>query len=672
MTAAVDLPPPAETVVISAARLPPALSEPAFSSVRLAEAQIAPFDRLDVALRQVPALSTFRRISSLGANPTTQGVSLRGIVGSGAGRTLVTLDGVPQHDPFGGWVIWSSLPTEAIQGVSVVRGAGAGPYGAGALTGVIALEERSSGAAATAEMGGPIGQWRLAGSGVVDLGGVGIFLSGGKEHSDGWIPVSDEQRGAADVPLELDAWNAAARFQSRIGRTVIAMRVGAFGESRSSGLAGAEAETRGTTASLTAATAPQPGALGWRLQGWVRESNLRQTQVAVAADRNSTTPANNQYGNPAHSWGFNAALRGTSTTFEWETGVDVRATEGETQEQFRFMGGVFTRDRRAGGDTMVAGGYAEATWLSGPLLITGGARIDWWSSTDAHRVERNIQTGAITVDSFPPDKSGTLPTARGGIKYDLTQALYLRGAAYMGFRQPTLNELYRSFRVQNDITAANPDLKPEKLYGVEAAVGGGTDTGFNWEGTVFYNVLNDSIANVTLGFGPFTDPIEGFIPAGGSLRQRANVARIDALGVEAHVEQRWEMFGVRLAASYTDAEMDGGTEAPQLTGLRPAQAPQWAATAGIDWYAPYGFGLHLDFRYEGERFEDDLNLRPLDAAFTVDVRLDYQLTDNISVFGAVDNLFNADVQTRSSGPPATPIYEYGPPQLWRIGLSYRR
>jgi outer membrane receptor protein involved in Fe transport len=670
MTAAVDLPPAVETVVIDAARLPPALGEPAFSSVRLAETQIAAFDRLDVALRQVPGLSTFRRISSLGANPTTQGVSLRGIVGSGAGRSLVTLDGVPQNDPFGGWVIWSSLPTEAIEGASVVRGAGAGPYGAGALTGVIALDERASGAAATAEAGGPLGQWRVAGAGATELGRVGVFLSGAKEHSDGWIPVADEDRGAADVPLEMDAWNTALRLHTRVGRALIAMRAGAFGESRSSGLAGADSESRGTTASLTAAAAPAPGVLGWRLQGWVRESNLSQTQVAVAADRSATTPANNQYANPSHGWGFNAALRGTGETFEWETGLDLRAYEGETQEQFRFMQGAFTRDRRAGGDTMIAGGYAEATWLSGPLLITGGARVDWWSSTDARRIERNIQTGALTVDSSPPDKSGTVPSARGGIKYDLTETLYLRGAAYAGFRQPTLNELYRSFRVANDITAANPDLEPEKLYGVEAAIGGANTTGFSWEGALFYNVLNDSIANVTIipsSGTPATDPIEGFIPAGGSLRQRANVARIDALGVEARLEQRWETFGVRLAASYTNAEVDGGTQAPQLTGLRPAQAPEFAATAGIDWYAPYGFALHVDLRYEGDRFEDDLNTRPLNEAFTVDVRLDYQITENISVYGAVDNLFDAEVQTR-----LTSVYEYGPPQLWRIGLAYRR
>ncbi len=668
MGAVVDQPPAIETVIIDAARLPPAASEPAFSVVRLNEAQIAPFDRLDVALKQVPALSLFRRTSSLGANPTTQGVSLRSIAPSGAGRSLVTLDGVPQNDPFGGWVIWSSMPTEGIEGMSVVRGAGAGPYGAGALTGVIALDERVGGMAASVEAGTPLGQWRVAGAGGGDAGPVGVFFSGGLEHSDGWTPVH-EGAGAADVPLEFDAWNTNARLQTVIGRAVGALRAGMFEEKRSAGLVGANSEATGVTGSLTAAAGPEPGMLGWRLQGWVRGSNLRNTSVAVAPGRNTTTPANNQYATPAAGWGFNAALRGTSDTFEWEAGADLRRTLGETQELFRFMQGDFTRDRKAGGDTMVVGGYAEGTYVSGPLLLTGGARVDWWSSTNAHRIERNTATNAITLDSSAPDASGTVPSVRAGAKYDLNPAIYLRGAGYTGFRQPTLNELHRSFRVGNDITQANPELEPEHLYGVEAAVGGVYDSGFSWEGNVFYNVLTDAIANVTIGIGPGTFPIEGFVPAGGTLRQRDNVGRIDAYGVEARIEQRWETFAVRFAANYTDAEVDGGDAAPQLTGLRPAQAPEFSATASLDWMSPFGVGVYLDVRYESDRFDDDLNTRKLDAAVTVDMRVDYQLGAGVSVYAAADNLFNVDVQT---GQTADGIFSYGPPQAFRLGLAYRQ
>src|SRR5665213_2611737 len=136
-------PPVIQTVVVTAARLPPAPGDAAFSIIQLTPQQLQGEPRLDLALEQVPGVSLFRRTSSAAENPTTQGISLRSIGPSAAGRALVTLDGVPQNDPFGGWVIWTSLPSEAITGAQVIRGAGAGPYGAGALTGVVALEEMS-------------------------------------------------------------------------------------------------------------------------------------------------------------------------------------------------------------------------------------------------------------------------------------------------------------------------------------------------------------------------------------------------------------------------------------------------------------------------------------------------------------------------------------------------
>ena len=111
-------------------------ADAAFAVVHISTQDLAATPRLDQVLETSPGASLYRPGSSAGANPTTQGISLRSIAPSAASRALVTLDGVPQNDPFGGWVIWSSLPAEAIGDIRMVRGSGAGPYGAGALTGV--------------------------------------------------------------------------------------------------------------------------------------------------------------------------------------------------------------------------------------------------------------------------------------------------------------------------------------------------------------------------------------------------------------------------------------------------------------------------------------------------------------------------------------------------------
>lgn len=94
---------------------------------------------IDDTLRSAPAFSLFRRTGSLTANPTAQGVSLRGLGPSGASRSLVLLDGVPLNDPFGGWVAWTKVPKFSLSSVELVRGGGSGAWGNSALGGTVQL-----------------------------------------------------------------------------------------------------------------------------------------------------------------------------------------------------------------------------------------------------------------------------------------------------------------------------------------------------------------------------------------------------------------------------------------------------------------------------------------------------------------------------------------------------
>ena len=80
----------APEMIVITARPPDPVGNAAFSTTLLSEQQVQISPQLDQSLRQVPGLSLFRRNSSLSANPSVQGVSLRSIAGSGAGRALVT------------------------------------------------------------------------------------------------------------------------------------------------------------------------------------------------------------------------------------------------------------------------------------------------------------------------------------------------------------------------------------------------------------------------------------------------------------------------------------------------------------------------------------------------------------------------------------------------------
>ena len=665
-TATAQTAPAPETVLISASP-PDPVGNAAFSAVKLNMDQLQVSPNLDESLRQVPGLSLFRRNSSLSANPTVQGVSLRSIAGSGAGRALVTLDGVPQNDPFGGWVIWSSLPAEDIQSAEIVRGAGAGPYGAGALTGVIQLNERDLAGALVDAEAGSLDQQRIAGSAVRQEGDVTLGASGSYQKSGGWIPVDPAQRGAADDKVSLEASSLSGRVAAEVmPATLLAVRLGAYDERRASGTVYSYSQAKGVTGSATLASPESPDALGWRAQLWFRDTDFVNAASAIAAKRVSATPSNDEYATPALGWGGNAALRGTFGLIDWEAGADARLNEGEARELSSFSAGTFRNSRFSGGRGFVGGLYAEGASRFDGFLVTLGVRVDNWRDSGGHVLERSLATGAVTFhDEFAP-REGTIPTARAGIRKDIGDGLYLRAAGYEGFRAPSLNELYRPFRLQNNFTEANPNLVPEKLYGAEIGIGGANGP-ITWDVTGFWNRLSDAISNVTIGTGPGTFPEVGTLPAGGLFIQRQNVPGINGLGSEG--EAQWQLddlVALRGAYSVTDARVNGGTAAPQLTGKRPSQTPRLTITGGVVASPLPAVTVEGDVVYESLRWSDDQNTLPLPAATTFDAKVTWHFLPQAGLYFAIDNITNAAVATSEGGDH---VYTYDEPRAYRAGLT---
>src|SRR4051812_15579251 len=191
--------PTTERVVVAADRLPDAESAAPFSVVAIQgeELRRAPQLRLDDILRaEAPGFSLFRRNSSRTANPTTQGVTLRNFGPSGAGRTLVLLDGIPLNDPFAGYVLWGQVPVAAIDSVLVQPGSGAGLFGNSALAGTIFLGSRpietSSGAIIAS--GGEAETYEASVDGSLKSGRVGVELFADRFSTGGYPVIAANQR----------------------------------------------------------------------------------------------------------------------------------------------------------------------------------------------------------------------------------------------------------------------------------------------------------------------------------------------------------------------------------------------------------------------------------------------------------------------------------------------
>jgi vitamin B12 transporter len=624
--------------------------------------------RLEDALRDAAGLAQFRRSDSRSAHPTSQGVTLRGLGGNASSRALLTLDGVPQADPFGGWVAFPAYLPGRLAGARVVRGGGSGYAGPGALAGTIELQSGGPGDLAPLELDALYGSrdsLDLSGVGAASLGRGFVTLAGQYARGDGFTPVAESSRGPVDRPAPYEQAAIALRAVTPIDAgTELQANLSAFTDHRDRGVDFTRVKSEGADASLRLVGR---GAWGWSALGYVQTRGFASGFASVNDARTTAIASLDQYSVPATGVGARIELQppiGGGVMLR--LGGDIRSVSGRTEELYTFVAAAPTRRRVAGGASLTAGGFADASYEAGPLTLSAGGRLDHWDITGGYLLETPLAGGAVLTDSRFADRHGWEPTGRAGIAYRLG-TVTLRSAAYRGWRLPTLNELYRPFRVGADATAANAALDPERLDGAEIGADWTPVPALTLRATGYWNRLTGAIANVTFAQGPGTFPGVGFVSAAGVYRQRQNLDAVVARGVE--LDGRWSAgdFSLSVSYAYTDSRVEASGAAAALDRLRPAQTAEHQASATLAWTRDDA-GASLTARYAGPQFEDDQNSRTLKGAFTLDATAALPLTRALAVQARAENLFDAEVQAGVSG--GNVIERAMPRTLW-LGMRLR-
>ena len=101
-------------------------------------------------------------------------------------------------------------------------------------------------------------------------------------------------------------------------------------------------------------------------------------------------------------------------------------------------------------------------------------------------------------DPVLPERDDTVGSPRAGVRYRVNNRVSVWGGIGTGFRAPTLNELYRSFRVGAIATAANPLLGPERRVGGNLGVSVLAANNLTLRATWFDNRVKDPVSNVTI------------------------------------------------------------------------------------------------------------------------------------------------------------------------------
>ncbi len=663
-----------ETVIVTTSRLERDLATvPANVVVLTDRLEETAALTLDDTLRQVPGFSLFRRSSSLVSHPTTQGVSLRGVGPSGVSRTLVLVDGIPLNDAFGGWVYWSRFSRLELAKAEVVPGGASNVWGNYALGGVIQLFTEP-GSGARVSVLGEAGEWStlgIEGLAGIELGGADLMVTGGHFETDGYYVLREDQRGEIDVPAWSDHDSLGLRGRAGLGpHGQIDGRYEHFEEERGNGT-----RLTGNDTSLDALRLGLDGMAGrssWSLNLFGDDQEFVNLFSAQSEDRDTEVPALYQFEVPSDSftvsglWAreLGAVDRTEGARHTLSAGGEWRILDGATNELFFWNGSDFNRQRSAGGDQELGGVWLQDEIAGRRWNLQVGARVDQWNATNGFLLEIERSDGSIRQDLQYPDRRETTFSPKVGLTYELAEAHVLYGSAYQSFRAPTVNELYRPFRVRNDITAANALLVPETLQGFEA---GWRYTTVNTRvrAAAFDNRLDDAVANVTIGSGPgVVDPC-GFVPGGGVCRQRANLDRVRVRGLEADVQQRIGRFELGLSYLLSDAEVREAAVSPSLEGKTLVQVPENQLSARLQ---HSGF-LETSFqlRWVDQQFDDDLNTRVLSSFFVADLWLGHSLGSGVSLFAGVQNLFDEEIEVAVTD---TGLVSTGMPRMLYGGVRW--
>ena len=662
-----------QQVVVTAARTATPLDQTPLSVVQLSgeDLQATPALTLDDSLRQIPGFSLFRRSSSRTANPTTLGVSLRGLGANGASRALVLADGIPLNDPFGSWVYWDRVPSASVQSVELSQGGASSLYGSEALGGVVQFLtqpakygnvslETSYGNQNTQDLSltanGGIGRWQAA-------------FAGEAFHTDGYVLVPAADQGSVDTSALSQHGTADLTIARKFGKdSEVFARGSYFDDSRNNG-----------TIDQTNSIRLGEGALGAnldlgsfgnvQLRTYAEFETYHQSFYSVALNQNSqhltdlqTVPAQGVGGSAlwTHSLGKRQTLL---------AGYDDHEELGHSNEQiFSTTTGSNTRDTAAGGHQRTAGVFGEDIIQIAPRwTLAVSARFDDWRNFDAFLFTQPITPpGSATTVPYT-SRSYTAFDPRASLVHEVNSHVSWSASVYRAFRAPTLNELYRSFRQANNLTDANANLRAERLTGGEIGVAvKGLDDRVEIRGSFFFNEIIDPISSVNCQVTPV--PAICPAPTANTLTfVRDNLGRTSAPGFEldwvARITDRFQLTG---GYQYVDAKVISAPGQTSLVNTWVAQVPHNELTFQARYTNPSVISFTVEGRLVGMQF--DTNQLPMGSFFVLDAMASRDVSHGVEVFGAVENLFNEEYISTAATSLSPP--QRGLPIAGRVGARF--
>ena len=610
---------------------------------------------LDEALRQHAGFELFRRSTSLVQNPTSQGISLRGLGSTAASRTLVLENGAPLNDPFGGWIHWNENPVGTVQAVTLVTGGGSDLYGSSALGGVIDVTPEAPGPDALdlSASGGSQTTADYAGVASGQSHQLGGLLAAEVLRTAGYIQAAPALAGLVDAPSNLHSESARTEVQRHEpGSAALFFAGNVLNEARENGT---PLQTNGTRLWRYLAGYETQGdsRVTGRVRAFGSDEAYRQSFSSIAANRDSETLTRLQgvrtqelggTGDATIRLGSFAAVAGGDVR-------DIRASDNETP----ISGGAPSGLQDTSARQRFIGGFGELLGSKGHWSGAASVRVDGASNLSV--VQTSVTKAGGVTHTTPGNRTEIVVSPRLGLVRSFDKGYSVHATGFRAFRAPTMNELYRTGQVGQEITQADAGLLSERATGWEiGAEATRLPAASRLSATYFWTEINRPVSAVLVSSTATT-----------ITNQRENLGQIRSQGVELALDVRaGKPISASVGYQYANAVVTQFSVEPSLVGKWIPDVERQSATGQVRARSERLGELTLAARFGGKAFDDSTNIYPLAHFFELDASGQRQIGRRLQVFFLVQNLTDQRQQVAR-----TPILTLGSPIFAQAGLRFQ-
>ncbi|MBT6032418.1 MAG: TonB-dependent receptor [Kordiimonadaceae bacterium] len=576
-----------DVIIVTANRRPQPLSQLGSSVTVLSEADLERNQQSFVldALETVPGVA----ISQNGSFGGSASISIRG---AGSNNTVLLVDGVQMNDPSapGGSFSFGTVDTYNISRIEVLRGPQSILYGSDAIGGVINIITKTGKEGLGGKMFVEGGSYNTRRGGANLYGGTdkfGFNVSASGIDTDG-ISKADENDGNTEAD-GLSSYRFSGKFTANLSETFKLEAIGNYSDSH--GLYD-----------------DYNSGLGKPFDGSLKQ--ISDTDHFTGVIRGNLDLLDGRFTNTlsAEYSEINRTLLGNFDPF-LATGV---------RTNFDYLG-VFTVDPNwtvTGGlqhEKTKTEGNAETTFdinsVFGELAFTG--------------IENLVLTAGSRYDDHTTFGGHVSSRITGSYEFEETGTRFIANWG-QGFRAPSISQI--TFACLNcvpvDGKIANTALKPERSNGYEVGVEQPFFEDRITIGATYFRLkVNDKINYVS-----FSDGYD-------------NIGETLSKGVEVSVKAEvTDSLYVNASYTYTDAkDVTNGNNDPL------AREPKHLLSASVQWNPTDKISTTLNVTHNGE--ETQRGTTPtLDSWTRVDVRASYEIMEDLSVYGRIDNIFNTEYQ----------------------------